>query len=126
MRPSRLLTPIALSLILLTACSTPYRPAVVVRDSVPFPGIAGVIAADKGRPVDVILVHGICTHDASWAEKTIDQLAGIVEAHAPRAAAAAGNGIQLIERTEQVAGGTVRFHAIVWSPMTSRRPAASD
>jgi len=118
-RPSRLLAPLALVLILLTACSTPYRPAVVVRDSAPFPGIASVIAADRSRPVDVILVHGICTHDASWAEKTIAQVAGIVEAHAPPAAAAAGNGIQLVERTEQVAGGTVRFHAIVWSPMTA-------
>jgi hypothetical protein len=119
MRPSRLLAPLALSLTLLAACSTPYRPAVVVRDSAPFPGIAGVIAADKTRPVDVILVHGICTHDTSWAEKTIAEVAGIVETHAPPSPAAASGGIQLVERTGQMAGGTVRFHAIVWSAMTA-------
>jgi hypothetical protein len=119
MRQSRLFAPLALSLSLLGACSTPYRPALVVRDSVPFPGIADVIAADKARPVDVILVHGICTHDTTWAENAITQVAGIVEAHAPPAPAAASGGIQLVERTGQVAGGTVRFHAIVWSPMTA-------
>jgi hypothetical protein len=118
MRPSRLFAPLALSLILLAACSTPYRPAVVVRDSTPFSGIAGVIAGDPGRPVDVILVHGICTHDTSWADKSIDQVAGIVDAHAPPSKAAAG-GIQLVEATRQVAGGTVRFHAIVWSALTA-------
>jgi hypothetical protein len=119
MRPSRLLAPLALCLILLAACSTPYRPAVMVRDSSPFPGIAGVIAADKARPVDVILVHGICTHDAAWADQAIAQLAGIVDTHAPPAPKAAARGIQLVERTRQVAGGTVRFHAIVWSPLTA-------
>src|SRR5438067_1624924 len=119
MRSSRLLAPLALSLILLTACSTPYRPAVVVRDSAPFAGLAGVIAAAPGRPVDVILVHGICTHDTSWADKAIDQVAGIVDAHAPPSKAAAGGGIQLVEATRQVAGGTVRFHAIVWSALTA-------
>jgi hypothetical protein len=108
-----------LLLLLLAACSTPFRPAVVVRDSTPFAGIAGVIAADKTRPVDVILVHGICTHDAAWADKAIAQVAGIVETHAPPSPAAAAGGIQLVERTEQVAGGTVRFHAIVWSAMTA-------
>ena len=119
MRPSRLLAPLALSLILLAACSTPYRPAVVVRDSAPFTGIAGVIAAGQGRPVDLILVHGICTHDTSWADKAIAQVAGIVDAHAPPSKAAASGGIQLVERSEQVAGGTVRFHAIVWSALTA-------
>lgn len=119
MRPSRLLAPLALSLILLSACSTPYRPAIVVRDSTSFPGIAGVIAADKTRAVDVVLVHGICTHDAGWAEQSIDQVAGIVETHAPPSPAAAAGGIQLIERSVQVAGGTVRFHAIVWSALTA-------
>jgi hypothetical protein len=112
--------------LLLPGCSTPYRPAVVVRDSAPFPGIAGVIAANKPQAVDVILVHGICTHDAAWAAAAIDRVAGIVETHAPppvsqtTAAAAPGNGIQLVERTYAVAGGTVRFHALVWSPLTSR------
>jgi hypothetical protein len=92
----------------------------VVQDSTPFPGIAGVIATGQAQPVDVILVHGICTHDTAWAEAAIDRLAGVVEAHAPAPApAVAADGIQLVERTRQIAGGTVRFHAIVWSPLTA-------
>jgi hypothetical protein len=124
MSPARLhafFTPLFLSAALLLAgCSTPYRPAVVVRDSAPFPGIASLIASNRPQPVDVILVHGICTHDAAWADAAIDGVAGIVDTHAPPspAAAAPANGIQLIERTREVAGGTVRFHAIVWSPLT--------
>lgn len=125
MRPSRLFAPLALVLtlvlvlILLTACSTPYHPAVTGRDSTPFPGIAGVIAAGRGHPVDVILVHGICTHDRSWAEQAIDQVTGIVATHAPPTPAAAAGGIQVVEAIRQLAGGTVRFHALVWSPMTA-------
>ena len=116
------LLPFVLALaFLLPGCSTPYHPAVVVRDSARFPGIAGVIAASKLQAVDVILVHGICTHDAAWAEGAMDRVAGIVETNAPPSpsVASAGNGIQVVERTRIVAGGTVRFHAIVWSPLTS-------
>lgn len=122
---SHSLLPFVVTLVLLLpGCSTPYRPAVVVRDSAPFSGIAGVIAANQPQAVDVILVHGICSHDAVWADAAIDRVAGIVETHAPpasqtTAAAAPGNAIQLVERTRAVAGGTVRFHAIVWSPLTS-------
>lgn len=111
--------PLAL-LLLLAGCATPYRPAVVVRDSTPFPGVAGIAAANGTRPVDLILVHGMCTQDADWAERSIDRIAGAVATHAPGAPLAPGadGGIQVIERTQQLAGGTVRFHALLWSPLT--------
>jgi hypothetical protein len=107
---------------LLGACSTSYRPPVVVRDSTPFPGIAGIVAASGKTPVDLILVHGMCTQDASWAERAIDRIAGVVTAHAPPrtpAPAAAAGGIQLVERTLPVGAGSVRFHGLVWSPLTA-------
>jgi hypothetical protein len=104
---------------LLAACSTPYRPPLVVRDSAPFPGIANLIQAGSSRPLDVILVHGMCTHDAAWANRTIDRIAGVVSANVPQQAAAGSNGIQLIERTQQIGGTPVRFHALVWSPLTT-------
>jgi hypothetical protein len=108
------------AVLLLGGCTTPYRPAVVVRDSTPFPGIAAIAAANGARPVDVLLVHGMCTQDAGWAERSIDRIAGAVAAHAPaEAAVAAGNGIQLVERTRQLGGGTVRFHALLWSALTA-------
>jgi hypothetical protein len=107
---------------LAAACSTPYRPPVVVHDSAPFPGIAGIVAQANARPVDVLLIHGMCTHDTGWAERQIDRIAGIVEEHAPARAAAspaAPAHIEIVERMRHVAGGTVRFHALVWSPLTA-------
>jgi hypothetical protein len=108
----------------LAACSTPYRPPIVVHDSATFPGIAGIVAVAGARPVDVILVHGMCTHDTGWAERQIDRIAGIIETHAPAPAAGAvaptaPARIGIVERTRRLAGGTVRFHALVWSPLTA-------
>jgi hypothetical protein len=104
---------------LLAACSTPYRPPVIVRDSTPFPGIASLVQTGSGRPLDVILVHGMCTHDAAWASHGIDRIAGVVSANVPEPAALAADGIQLIERTQQIGGTPVRFHALIWSPLTA-------
>jgi hypothetical protein len=118
---SRILRPLLTLLVpgLLAACSTPYRPPVVVRDSAPFPGILSLIQAGNGHPLDVIVVHGMCTHDAGWANRSIDRIAGVVSAAVPTQAAPSGNGIQLIERTQQIGGTPVRFHALVWSPLTT-------
>jgi hypothetical protein len=112
------------ALAFLAACSTPYRPPVVVHDSATFPGIASTVAQANGRPVDVLLVHGMCTHDTGWAERQIDRITGIVEDHAPVPASAAAMTtapprVEVVERTRRLAGGTVRFHALVWSPLTA-------
>jgi hypothetical protein len=104
---------------LLAACATPYRPAVVVHGSATFPGIAGIVAVAGGRPVDVLLVHGMCTHDRAWAEDQIDRIAGVVNNHAPAAAVTAPARIDVVESTRPLAGGMVRFHALVWSPLTA-------
>lgn len=108
------------ALAVLSACATPYRPTVVVHDSATFPGIASIVAQASGRPVDVLLVHGMCTHDRGWAERQIDRITGIVEDHAPvPAISATPPRVQVVERTRRLAGGTVRFHALVWSPLTA-------
>jgi hypothetical protein len=104
---------------LLAACSTPYRPPIVVRDSTPFPGIANLVQTGSGRPLDVILVHGMCTHGAAWASHGIDRIAGVVSANVPEPAALAAEGIQVVERTQQIGGTPVRFHALIWSPLTA-------
>lgn len=109
-------------LALLNACATPYRPPVVVRASAPFPGIASVIAAAGKGTVDVLVVHGMCTRDTAWAERQIDRIAGIVSDHAPQPEVlrvAVPGQIAVIERTLPLAGGTVHFHALVWSPLTA-------
>lgn len=111
---------------LLGGCSTPYRPAVVVRDSTSFPGVAAIVAANGTRPVDLILVHGMCTQAPDWAERSIDgisrTLAGTLATHAPATPAtsgAAAGGIRVVERTQRIGAGTVRFHALVWSGLTA-------
>lgn len=119
--PTRLsLLPALAAFAVLAACSTPYRPPVVVHDSATFPGIASMVAEAGARPVDVLLVHGMCTHDTGWAERQIDRITGVVEDHAPApASAAAPPRVEVVERTRRLAGGTVRFHALVWSPLTA-------
>lgn len=120
MRQLLLLVPAVLAL--LAACSTPYNSPVVVRDSTPFPGIGTVIAADTAQPVDVVVVHGMCSHDTKWAAAAMDNLTNTIrtntEASAQQAAPLAGQ-IQVIERTDRAAGGTVHFHTLVWSPMSA-------
>ncbi|MFL6676573.1 MAG: hypothetical protein ACJ8LG_25195 [Massilia sp.] len=107
----------------LAACSTPYSPPVVVHDSSPFPGIASVIAQNSARAVDIVLVHGMCTHTPAWADGAIKTISSAVDANAggqPAApAAAAGARIEVIERTAPLAGGIARFHALIWSPLTA-------
>lgn len=120
MRQLPLLVPAVLAL--LAACTTPYNSPVVVRDSTPFPGIGSVIAADTARPVDVVVVHGMCTHDTSWAAAAMDNLTNTIRTNTePRAAQTAplAGQIQVVERTDRAAGGTVHFHTLVWSPMST-------
>ena len=111
---------------LLGGCGTPYRPPVVVRDSTPFPGVAAIVAANGARPVDLILVHGMCTQDPGWAERSIARIAGALSSHGstanattrPAPAASAG-GIEVVERSQRIGGGTLHYHALLWSPLTA-------
>lgn len=106
---------------LLAACSTPYNAPVVVHDSAPFPGIATAVAQDSTRQVDVVLVHGMCSHDASWARGAMDNITSTIRTNteAQVQPLAAASRIQVIERSDHAAGGTVHFHSLVWSPMSA-------
>jgi hypothetical protein len=107
---------------LLGGCGTPYRPPVVVRDSTPFPGVAAIVAANGARPVDLILVHGMCTQDPGWAERSIARIAGALSSHvlaASPAPAASAGGIEVVERSQRIGGGTLHYHALLWSPLTA-------
>lgn len=107
----------------LAGCSTPYRPPVVVHDSDDFPGINQLLKEDSQRPLDVLLVHGMCTHDSKWAHQAIDKIAKKIDPHyAPKpgsSESAQPNEIQIVTQTSQLAGATVRLTALVWSPLTS-------
>ena len=60
--------------LLLGGCSTPYRPPQFVEPNPSFPGLIDLAARADGRTADVMLVHGMCTHDDAWADQVVGQL----------------------------------------------------
>ena len=109
----------------LSGCSTPYRTPVFVDGGAEFQGVAGVIEKSGGQPVDVLMVHGMCTHDSASANTAIDSLLAALNATIPLAppaeitALADTNDIQVVSRRATVGGVPVRFSALVWSPLTT-------
>ncbi|HEY0589344.1 MAG TPA: hypothetical protein VGD52_24660 [Pseudoduganella sp.] len=106
---------------LLVGCtSLPYRPA---QADGAFPGLVDFVAATPGHSVDVLLVHGMCTHDVRWADETVAQLRSALNAQAVRpggaAPAMAADGIEIVERTISLRQGELRIKALVWSPLTT-------
>jgi alpha-beta hydrolase superfamily lysophospholipase len=105
---------------LLTACSLPYRPPQV--PPARFPGLIDLAAQADQRAADVLLVHGICTHDASWAGTVVAQLAQALDA-AGSASTSTGHAavpaVEVVASTLVTPAGRLRFDALIWSPLTS-------
>jgi hypothetical protein len=110
-------------LVLLASCATPFQPPTVVKDSSDFPGLVKLLNESNGQPIDVVLVHGMCTTTASWPISVMLNIASAVGANAsvPSAevevAKAMPNEIQLVPGQAQTAAGTIRFSGLVWSPL---------
>lgn len=114
------------ALFVLTGCTTPFSPPVFVAGGESFPGLVDLIQKSDGRPVDVVLIHGMCTHDEDWADRAIDGIVKAVNTNlAPtsrpgtRVAAVPRPEIRFVTRQVELAGGTVRFSALIWSPLTA-------
>lgn len=104
---------------LLVGCtSMPYRPA---QADGAFPGLVDLVASAPGRSVDVLLVHGMCTHDVRWVDETVAQLSSALKAQTqgPAPLAAAADGIQIVERSIVLRQGELRIKALLWSPLTA-------
>lgn len=118
------LFPMALACALLLGCSSmPYRPA---QADGAFPGLADFVANAPERSVDVLLVHGMCTHDVRWVDATVAQLGSALKAQAQGPAARGGpavaapvDGIGIVERTIVLRQGELRIKALLWSPLTT-------
>jgi len=114
------------TLALLVGCTTPFHPPVFVYGAPDFPGLVEVVERSGSRPVDVVLVHGMCTHDAKWAKEAVDLLVEAVDSSLKPSVGerpllpTEPDSVQVVKRTEQIVGGTIRFTALVWSPLTAR------
>lgn len=117
-------------LLSLAACSMPYRPAQFMEAGTTFPGLAQFVQQAPSHQIDVLLVHGMCTHDASWAAGTVRQLADALAANVPPPVPAAeaqahaharadGAQIDIIPSNVPTGGGAIRFQSLLWSPLTT-------
>jgi len=112
----------ALAAFLAACSSTPYKPDVVIKDSKPFAGITQLLANAPDKRVDVILVHGMCTHKQQWALETITMLARAAEQST--SAAKTGqtkniDGIEIVSAESSTPDGTIYFSAFIWSGLTA-------
>lgn len=109
---------------LLAGCTTPYHPPVQVAGSASFTGLDAIIAESAGNPVDVVLVHGMCTKTDAWADFAVDAImAAIAPGHVAKSGkqppSPAGAAIRIVYREEVVRGVPIRFSSLIWSPLTA-------
>src|SRR5262249_2429617 len=111
---------IAMACALLVGCSAmPYRPA---QADGALPGLVDFVAAAPGRSVDLLLVHGMCTHDVRWADDSVAQLGSALHgqvASASTSVPAEADGIGIVERTITLRQGEIHVKALLWSPLTA-------
>ena len=115
------------ALSLLGACTTPFHPPVGVKGSPQFDGLSQLLAATPGRQLDVIMVHGMCTHDRRWAVDAItamSQAAQQLQAPAIGPAVPGAGGIEVVNARTNTPAGTINFSALIWSPLTAPAKAA--
>lgn len=110
---------------LLVACATPYKtPAFESRPpgQTTFPGIAQLVVAAPNHTLDVLMVHGMCTHGQRWAEESISQLNSTLSGvGSPTIVPVQVEGTKatLYQANLSVLGGVVRTSALVWSPIVA-------
>ena len=113
-----LLCALALALI---GCATPYSDPVFDPPDASFPGLKQLVAQEPTDALDLFIVHGMCTHDAAWADAWLDRigvaLGGVSQRRPPRVAEPA-DGIKVFSADIALSRGVVRAHAIVWSGLT--------
>ena len=116
--------PILAALILCGACSTIYREPVFDAspgDDTSFMGLIDNLRDD--RPLDVLIVHGMCTHDAQWASDAVEDLYSwlhgdvnvvrLVPVEVP------GTNVVLYQQSLPTEFGLLRVNALLWSPLTT-------
>lgn len=114
-------------LVLLTGCATTYREPVFASSSralpedIRFPGVVEEVQAN--RPLDVLVVHGMCTHDEKWATDAAKALYGSLggdeNAVKLKPSTVSGSKIVLYQQPLDVGEGKIRLNVVVWSTLTT-------
>lgn len=123
----RLTSLLAFASLALSGCTTPYSPSVVVHGSPNFVGLAQQL--DPARPLEVVLVHGMCTHTEAWAESAMRGLSTALDSSVklgPRnnkipdlAELVAKPAVRVLKADAYIDGSILRMSAILWSPLTA-------
>ncbi|MGA7180364.1 MAG: hypothetical protein WBX11_12355 [Thiobacillaceae bacterium] len=123
-KPIRGLATVSLTTIV-AACSTPYSsPSFESRPpgKTDFPGVAALVEAAPNHRVDVLMVHGMCTHGRDWADDAVKNLnfaLGGTDQIKLDARPVEGTKAVLYQQTLTVPTGTIRASALVWSPIVA-------
>jgi len=112
----------------LSGCVAPYRNPPVISGE-PFAGIADVLKEKHSTPssVDVVLIHGMCTHEPLWVAEANNGLAKALgsnqtfdkEAVLKHADPVDGKTVVYHLEIDIGNGIAVYTHSILWSPVTT-------
>lgn len=114
-----------LATLTLAGCGTPYHPPQILEPDAHFPGLVDVLAVQPERRVDVLLVHGMCTHDAAWADTAVARVtAALTAAMAPARDARVASSplpdgeVAIVPAALDTPQGRIAFTSLIWSPLT--------
>ncbi|WP_250481283.1 hypothetical protein [Caballeronia sp. GAOx1] len=109
------------------SCTMPYKTPVYESsqaqpiEEIRFPGI--VTDLSQRGELDILLVHGMCTHDEKWAKNAANDLytslGGDSQAISLVPSTVPETDVQLFQQTVETNHGKLRINAIVWSRMTT-------
>ena len=103
-------------------CTTLAEPVVSAPAGTParFEGLTGLAVTPEPTAVDILLVHGMCSHDASWANSAIAEVATMLGATSPPAIQrlpVAHSAAEVFGADLSTPQWSVRVAAILWSPL---------
>lgn len=126
----RTLVSSVLAFVLTSGCTLPYRTPQLFPEGADFPGINDALQMSSTQSVNIVLVHGMCTHDISWVSDTNTALAkelgmsfdsseGVsIPIGDDVAANMSGAKGLLVEHHLKGNGSTVNTFSILWSPIS--------
>lgn len=114
---------LVVSLVAIASCRSPYwQPEVHFAEGSPksIVGVKEILDKPTTTQVDVITIHGMCTHDSLWANESINELAAQLGDNSNavvKPIAVGKSNAQVFKRTIDYKGKQVNISALVWSPI---------